>query len=551
MMDSLTRGTRAATVAGAVPHTSLVYGLLLIPLTVLLIFLLAACAADAALVRPWDGTGDFSYVLDVVERPREDGVVDLVLLFSVPNAELRFQEEWGGGQRGKLAVTASLRSDHGTVAREVELDLIARSRGDASAQTAYQVFTLTLPDVTCQVGYLRCELRDLEAGRVLHLSEADAADPSSVVEGEWYRDEARQEGHGLWLGSPLYLAGAPSQEIAASHADDARPEHTLLGRFLHPNRRYGIEQSTLQIVFDIEALGLTQENAGHLPRNLLVQLLSTELDYAMRDTVALDLEPAAFVARGGLAEIAWEYDVNNLPPGTYQLSCAPLDGYGNSWLTEFDVFWSLQSFSRPADEQFLIGSIVLLGDRRDAFGRAGDSGREAILAKFWDENDPDPDTPGNEALVEFRRRMSYVSQFLGGFGRSGPIDDRGLIYLMLGEPDEVQQEVIPINSRSFLDAIDRVYTSFLNVNYGEVMHDDYSSEAQTQQAVRQRLNRATSIETFKSFELWIYHSNGAQLFRNAYSGMPLGQRFLFLARLGGSAYHLELTSDWDQGTPGP
>ena len=517
------------------------------------VWLALQCAvgvADAALVRPWEGGGGFSFVVDVAERPRGADAVDLVLLVSVPNAELSFHEEWGGGQRGRLAASASLRTAAGTVTREVELDLIARSREDASAQTAYQIFTLTLPDVSVRSGRLRCELRDLEAGRVLRLADEDAADPAGVLEGEWYGDESRAAGHGLWLGGPLFLAGAPRQEIAASGTDNALPEQSLLVEFLHPNRRYGLEQANLQVVFDVEALGLTRENAGHLPDNLLMQMISTELDFALRDTIALDLDPIDFVTRGGLAEIAWEYDVNGLPPGTYQLSCAPLDGFGNAWVAEFDVFWSLQSFARPSDEQFLIGSMVLLGDRRAAFFKAGPSGREAILARFWNENDPDPDTPGNEALTEFRRRMSYVSRFLGGFGRSGPVDDRAMIYLMLGPPDEIQQQVIPINSRSFYDAIDRVYNAFLGTSYGDVMYDAYSGDEQTIQSVRQKLNRVNSMERFKSFELWIYHQNGRQLFPNAYSGMPLGLRFLLLARLGGGAYHLEMTNAWEKGMPG-
>ncbi len=518
--------------------------------TALLALLLAVGAADAALVRPWEGGGDFSFALDVAERPHGADTVDLVLQVSVPNANLSFHEEWGGGQRGKLTARASLRTAAGTVSREVELDLVARNREDATAQTAYQVFTLTLPGITARSGRLRCELRDLEAGRVLRLSDDDADDPASVLEEDWFGDESRQAGHGLWLGGPLFLSGAPRQEIAASGKDGALPEQSLLVEFLHPNRRYGLEQSNLQVVFDVEALDLTRENADHLPRHLLMQLISTELDYALRDTLALDLEPVDFVTRGGLAEIAWEYDVNDLPPGTYQLSCAPLDGFGNAWVTEFDVFWSLQSFARPSDEQFLIGNMVLLGDRRDAFMRAGPSGRAAILAKFWSENDPDPETPGNEGRAEFMRRMSYVERFYGGFGRSGPVDDRGMIYLMLGPPDEIQQQVIPINSRNFYDAIDRVYNAFLSTSYGDMMYDAYSDEEQTIQSVRKKLDRINSIERFKSFELWIYNQNGNQLFRNPYSGMPLGLRFLLLARLGGGAYHLEMTNAWEKGMPG-
>ncbi len=512
--------------------------------TLLVIILVATSPAHAALVRPWEGQGGFTYYLDVIERPRGGGVVDLVLVISVPNVGLRFHEQFGGSLLGKIGVSASVGDGASSVAKSVELDLSARSRTDAKALTVYQVFTLTLENVAADFGRLRCRIRDREAGRFLRLEDKDAEDPQSLIDEDWYRSIDRDDAHGLWLGAPLFLAGAPRQEIAASSTDVLRPENTMLGEFLHPNRRYGIEQSRLQVVFDVEALGLTRENAGHLPRHLLMQVLSTELDFAMRDTIELGLDPAAFVARGGGAEVAWEYDVNSLPPGTYQFSCAPLDGYGNAWITEFDVFWSLQAFARPADEQFLVGSMVLSGDRRDAFDKAGDSEREAILARFWNDHDPVPETPGNEALAEFRRRMSYVSRFLGGFGRSGPVDDRGFVYLMLGEPDELQQTVIPLNESDFCAAIDRVYDAYLPVYTGEALRDAYTNEEQAIQGIRQKIDRTTSIEKFKSFELWYYSATGRPLFPNVYSNMSLGARFLFLARLGGGAYHLELTNAW-------
>lgn len=516
----------------------------------LLLVLLAAGSVRAALVRPLLGHGDFGYDLDLVERPRGAGRADLVLVVSVPNAELAFREEIGGALRGELAVAATVGRGRDAIHREVVLPLVARSRDDATSRTVYQVFTLTLPGVTIDSGPFHCELRDLEAARAVRQDDPEAKTPCSLVETDWYRDVARDDTHGLWLGAPLFLSGAPGQELSASHDDDAPPEATLLGDFLHPNRRYGIEQSTLQVVFDVEAVGLTSQNADHLPEHLLVQVMSTELDYALRDTLDLGLDPVGFVSSGGMAEVSWECDVNGLPPGSYQLSCAPLDGWGNAWITEFDVFWSLDTFARPSDEQFLIGSIVLTGDRRTEFMKAGESGREAILAKFWAENDPDRSTPESEAFTEFHRRMAYVNQYLGGFGRSGPVDDRGLIYLMLGPPDEIQQTAIPINERNFNDAIDRVYNAFLPVLSGEVMRDEYSSRDQAIQAVRQKLDRTTSIEKFKSFALWNYQTNGRSLFPNVYTDMPLGLRFLFLARLGGGAYQLELSNAWDKAVYG-
>ena len=543
MTRYLTRSTRPATMRTD-RTAEAVAAFLLITL------MLTALPARGALVRPLTGHGDFSFDLDMIERPATGGRTDLVLVVSVPNAELAFKEVLGGGMTGRIAVTASLGRGEDAVRRSAELPVMAGTREDAEAYTVQQVFSLVLPGIARDEGPFRCTVTDLEGGRVRRLREGMDEDPASRIEIDWYRDVDRGAAHGLWIGDPLYLSGAPRRELEGPRIDGRSPERGLLGEYLHPNRRYGVEQSRLQVVFDVEAVGLTPASVDHLPKHLLVQVLSREMDFALRDTLELGLDPTEFVASGTTAEISWSYDVNALPPGTYQLSCAPLDGWGNAWITEFDVFWSLQTLARPSEEQFLIGSIVLTGDRRETFMKAGESERAVILARFWDEYDPDPTTPESEALWEFRRRMDHVERFLGGFGRSGPVDDRGLIYLMLGPPDEIQETAIPINEKDFFSAIDRVYDAYVPQVTGEMFRDEFSSGEQTVQAVRQKQDRNTSIEKFKSFALWLYEGNGHSLFPNVYTDMPLGIRFLFLARLGGGVYQLELSNTWDKAVYG-
>ena len=82
-----------------------------------------------------------------------------------------------------------------------------------------------------------------------------------------------------------------------------------------------------------------------------------------------------------------------------------------------------------------------------------------------------------------------------------------------------------------------------------MLRDQYTDTEQSTLAVRERLDRATSQEKYKAFELWKYRARGRPLFPNQYSSMPLGLNFLFLARLGGGFYTLESTNAHTQGGP--
>lgn len=503
----------------------------------------ATLPAAAALVRPLEGVGQPRVTLDVVDRPAAGGRTDLVLLFSVQNSSLAFREILGGGLTGSLEVAAELDDPTGAVPpvrRSLTLPLAARTRGEAASPTSYQVFSLRLDGVAARGGDLVCTVRDREAERV---AVRDGEKPPAPAELRWtWAPADRSDFHGLWLHSPIFLGGAPLASAGVAPGGDAAARTDNLTPFLHPNRRYGAEQERLQVMFDVEAVGLGPGSAARLPDSLLVQAITRDLDFAVRDTIPLGLDRDAFLAAGGLATVTWEFDVNQLPPGPYLLSCAPLGGDGNSWVAEFDVIWNLRAMTRPADELEAVGRVVLHGDQLKAFLKAGRSGREAILAKFWGDLDPDPATPFNAVEEEFRSRMSYVDRFLGGMTRAGPRDDRGLVYLLLGPPDDIEKQVVPINPQDFNDALARVYDSYLPTNHGLVLRDAYTSDEQTTQAIRDRLDRLTSQMQYKAFELWKYKANGSPLFQNQYSVMPLGLNFLFVARGGGDVYSLETTN---------
>jgi GWxTD domain-containing protein len=103
-------------------------------------------------------------------------------------------------------------------------------------------------------------------------------------------------------------------------------------------------------------------------------------------------------------------ETNNLPP-RYK-----------TWLEE-DVVYIMAPIER---EVFL----KLETDReRDLFQEA-----------FWKHRDPTPGTPANEFKQEHYRRINYANHFFGrGIPKPGWKTDRGRIYIILGEPNDIQR----------------------------------------------------------------------------------------------------------------
>jgi GWxTD domain-containing protein len=524
------------------------------PIVLLLVLLLiAARAAEASFVRPLESKGEIAAVLDVHDTPNEAGGMDLVLMLAIPNRELAFQEGVGGRFTGRILVDAEIvQPDGATLSRREEMKLTALHADDVSSGVARQVLSLDLGEVTSPYASLTCRVSDINASRVVNRDEPPRP-PEARFRGEWVAPETVDEVAGLYLHEPLFVAGAPLGMLPPGLEDLPPLQRQLVSEHLHPARRYGLEQDRLQVVFDVEAATRGPNAPKLMPTSLLIQVLAKELDLAYRDTIEVMDDPHAFIASGGHATVSWELDVDDLPPGSYQLSCAPLDGLANAWVNEFDVIWSMEALRRPRDELLLVGYLVLPDDELDRFEVAGAVEQDAILARFWQEHDPDPSTRINEAEIEFRERMSFVRRSLGGFGRKGPIDDRGDIYLMLGPPDEVEKQVVPINADSFEDAMAKVFNEFTPIRVGLIAEPNGENERNFQrtdttiQAEREMRSMITSPERMKAFELWTYKGNGRSLFPHEYDSFAIGLRFLFLARLSEGTYRLETTNATDYG----
>lgn len=69
-----------------------------------------------------------------------------------------------------------------------------------------------------------------------------------------------------------------------------------------------------------------------------------------------------------------------------------------------------------------------------------DKERDLFIDAFWRQRDPTPGTPENEFKTEHYRRINYANHY---YGRETPLPgwktDRGRMYIILGEPNDIQR----------------------------------------------------------------------------------------------------------------
>jgi len=80
---------------------------------------------------------------------------------------------------------------------------------------------------------------------------------------------------------------------------------------------------------------------------------------------------------------------------------------------------------------------IITDEERSAFKQlSNDEERDQFIEAFWQRRDPTPDTVENEFKEEHYRRIAYANEHYAA-GIPGWKTDRGRIYIMYGQPDEI------------------------------------------------------------------------------------------------------------------
>ena len=84
---------------------------------------------------------------------------------------------------------------------------------------------------------------------------------------------------------------------------------------------------------------------------------------------------------------------------------------------------------------------IITSTERDVFLKlTTDRERDLFIEAFWKHRDPTPGTPENEFRTEHFRRLNHANQYFGrGTPKPGWRTDRGRVYIILGEPNDIQR----------------------------------------------------------------------------------------------------------------
>ena len=74
--------------------------------------------------------------------------------------------------------------------------------------------------------------------------------------------------------------------------------------------------------------------------------------------------------------------------------------------------------------------------------------KQAAFLEFWKRRDPNPNTPRNERMEEYYRRVAYANKQFSHY-IEGWRTDMGMVYIMFGPPDDVARHPFEVDSKPY------------------------------------------------------------------------------------------------------
>ena len=105
----------------------------------------------------------------------------------------------------------------------------------------------------------------------------------------------------------------------------------------------------------------------------------------------------------------------------------------------------IENVDQAIEQARYVATRTQLREMRNASGE--EARHEAFLA-FWSALDPTPDTPRNELMNEYYRRVAYSNANFGSF-LPGWESDMGMVYIIYGGPDDIERHPFDIDQKPY------------------------------------------------------------------------------------------------------
>ncbi len=491
--------------------------------------LVALGATPARAQHP--GHGDFDFHLDTAAFRGRDHKVLADVFIRVPNHSLKFKEAGKSEWKTRVAFSYLLTDDSGKEIIKLN-ETMTFSETDASRVENSLAFQTVIKQFKLAPGgyWLSVTLENLDAPKISIVGLIKNKNKTSVVR------RAR-----------LNLPEIPENEASFSTplfvwTVDPREEGI---RKYQPNasRMYGLYNDTLQVYVEL----YLPDSLATAPSFEFHTDIVNAKGESVRDTKRTLPNPKPEGGALRTYPVFLREDVTTLPAGSYTLYLSfGLEGQTVARVKsgDFSVAWDLRTWEIPHRE-FLAEARFLLGDDEfKAFQSKSPGEQEQMLDALWKAFDPTPDSGGNEAYDTFVERMAYINAHYAGRGLA-IASPQGEIYLRYGPPDEIIQDVIPLNYETLLEAELIVDDAYHPMNYSSGPTKQYTLPVIKNSIIGGSPNARNRPEdnTGVPYELWMYVAGGdPMLQRDKVQEQDLGMRFLFVDRDGHGVYVLERSS---------
>jgi len=454
--------------------------------------------------------GDLLYVADAATFPRADSLSRVEFYVRVGNDQLRFRPDSLGRLGAQVQVDLSLYPLRGgTVLRWSRPSRLAAADSETAASARErQVLQWS---------------QALEPGDyVAELSLSDMQAPKKTILG-MIRGDHRQGQLRAMLKVRRFAPDSLELSDLEFAESFAPPDSSVFRKprvtvYPNPGRRYGNPGNDLRVFV-----------AGHLPAGAPpqeVRLVWEVFDRGgQRARLWSDtLQAPGWFDRGQVLRLG------ALAAGRYRLRLTvnPPAGPPRAVESAFDMAWSSEaalegSFAALTDQ----AELLFNDEELDKFEDMSPGEQESYWQQYWARRRNGPEAAMGDPLAEFQYRIQVANQTFGG-SQKGIQTDRGRIYVRYGEPDEIQQRVMPVGGETLTD----IGTDLT------LQGDEIKGRTLEQPGGRM-------VGDTRSYEIWDYDLHGRMIFgtlaRQARHGSHM--RFIFVDATGVGDYVLKYSSE--------
>jgi len=165
--------------------------------------------------------------------------------------------------------------------------------------------------------------------------------------------------------------------------------------------------------------------------------------------------------------------LTNYPTDSYTIALALIDSAGNQATTSSKKFFvynpdvqvvdTFETSTSPSissmfgalseeelDDLFQKSKYIATSAEIEKYEKLNNmEGKRSFMNDFWKIRDTNPATPENEFFKDYLKRIEIANQRYSAMGRTGWKTDRGRVYLLYGEPTEVERYPNQLESRPY------------------------------------------------------------------------------------------------------